>query len=113
MRTKRSTSVEPKAPTASHHLVPYASSTWVASVAAVEVAPTTAVMEAATAAAEVEAAAASNLFTQTRPKARPHQGTQNCTRHRRMTMVSSALLELYLEIRSYAFLMSSKSCTRP
>ena len=88
-----------------------------ASVAAVEVAPTTAVMEAATAAAEVEAAAASNLFTQThtqtRPKARPHQGTQNCTRHRRMTMVSSALLELYLEIRSYAFLMSSKSCTRP
>ena len=64
-----------------------------ASVAAVEVAPTTAVMEAATAAAEVEAAAASNLFTQTRPKARPHQGTQICTRHRRMTMVSSALLE--------------------
>ena len=70
-----------------------ARSTWVASVAAVEVAPTTAVMEAATAAAEVEAAAASNLFTQTRPKARPHQGTQICTRHRRMTMVSSALLE--------------------
>ena len=68
-----------------------------ASVAAVEVAPTTAVMEAATAAAEVEAAAASNLFTQTRPKARPHQGTQICTRHRRMTMVSSALLEFILK----------------
>ena len=83
-----------------------------ASVAAVEVAPTTAVMEAATAAAEVEAAAASNLFTQTRPKARPHQGTQICTRHRRMTMVSSALLEFALEIRSYAFLMSSESRTR-
>lgn len=50
----------------------------------------------ATAAVEttaVETTAAANLFTQTRPKARPHQGTQICTRHRRMTMVSSALLE--------------------
>jgi hypothetical protein len=92
---------------------PPARSKWVASVAAVEVAPTTAVMEAATAAAEVEAAAASNLYTQTRLKARPHQGTQICTRHRRWTMVSSALLEFALEIRSYAFLMSSESRSRP
>ena len=57
--------------------------------------------------------AASNLFTQTRPMARPHQGTQNCTRHRRKTMVSSALLEFYPGIRTYAFLMSSASRTRP
>ena len=69
----------------------------------------------ATAAVEttaVETTAAANLFTQTRPKARPHQGTQICTRHRRMTMVSSALLELALEIRSYAFLMSSECRTQ-
>ena len=32
--------------------------------------------------AAVETTAASNLFTQTRPKARPHQGTQICTRHK-------------------------------
>jgi hypothetical protein len=48
---------------------------------------------AAAVAKEVETTAASNLYTQTRPKARPHQGTQICTRHRRVTMVSSALLE--------------------
>ena len=92
---------------------PPARSKWVASVAAVEVAPTTAVMEAATAAAEVEAAAASNLYTQTRLKARPHQGTQRCTRHHRVTMVTSTLLEFHLGFRSYAFLTSGASCRWP
>jgi hypothetical protein len=55
--------------------------------------------------AAVETTAASNLFTQTRPKARPHQGTQICTRHRRKTMVSSALLEFHHEVRRNAFLL--------